>query len=95
MTAASQMTIPQSTTLVAARDERAFHHTKTPRDHAALIQSRETGDVLPDDTIVQGNVKALPFAKSWVHMVAGAYVELFALCNCTTGDRKLTDIPNL
>ncbi|KAL6410560.1 hypothetical protein AUP68_06987 [Ilyonectria robusta] len=72
MTAASQMTIPQSTTLVAAHDERAFHHTKTPRDHAALIQSRETGDVLPDDTIVQGNVKALPFAKSWVHMVAGA-----------------------
>ncbi|KAF7546646.1 hypothetical protein G7Z17_g8285 [Cylindrodendrum hubeiense] len=72
MTAASQMTLPQSTALVAGRDDRPFHHSKTPRDHAALIQSRETGDVLPDDTIVQGNVKALPFAKSWVHMVAGA-----------------------
>jgi solute carrier family 25 protein 33/36 len=56
---------------MTSRDEKPFHHTHTPIDHSALIQSRETGDVLPDDTPVQGNVKALPFAKSWVHMVAG------------------------
>ncbi|KAI8675449.1 hypothetical protein NCS57_00446100 [Fusarium keratoplasticum] len=52
-------------------DDKPFHHTQVPLDHSALIQSRETGDVLPDDTPVQGNVKALPFAKSWVHMLAG------------------------
>ncbi|KAI5463991.1 mitochondrial carrier domain-containing protein [Mariannaea sp. PMI_226] len=62
---------PSSNSLAAGRDERPFHHTTVPREHAALIQSRETGDVIPDDTPVQGNVKALPFAKSWVHMFAG------------------------
>lgn len=56
-------------------DDKPFHHTQVPLDHSALIQSRETGDVLPDDTPVQGNVKALPFAKSWVHMLAGGYVH--------------------
>ncbi|RSL89488.1 hypothetical protein CEP52_014898 [Fusarium oligoseptatum] len=52
-------------------DDKPFHHTHVPLDHSALIQSRETGNVLPDDTPVQGNVKVLPFAKSWVHMLAG------------------------
>ncbi|KAF5004716.1 hypothetical protein FDECE_8797 [Fusarium decemcellulare] len=60
-----------TTPMMTRRDERPFHHSEVPMDHAALIQSRETGDVLPDDTPVQGNVKALPFAKSWVHMFAG------------------------
>jgi solute carrier family 25 protein 33/36 len=69
------MTLPQSPSFVAGRDERPFHHTHSPKEHAALIQSRETGDVIPDDTPVQGNIKALPFAKSWVHMFAGAYVK--------------------
>lgn len=67
----------QSSTFVAGRDDRPFHHSRVPLDHSALIQSRETGDVIPDDTYhvpVQGDVKALPFAKSWVHMVAGGYV---------------------
>lgn len=42
--------------------------------HATLIQSRETGQVVPDDSPPEGQVKALPFAKSWVHFMAGGYV---------------------
>ena len=52
------------------RDDRPFQHSHAPAEHSALIQSRETGDVLPDET-VDGKVKALPFAKSWVHFMAG------------------------
>lgn len=71
------MSHPQSTTYIAGRDDRPFRHSHSPIDHSALIQSRETGDVLPDDTVVlKGGVKALPFAKSWVHLLAGAYVKL-------------------
>lgn len=51
-------------------DRRPFQHSHVPAEHAALIQSRETGDVLPDDS-PRGQVKALPFAKSWVHFMAG------------------------
>lgn len=69
---ASQM---EPTTFVAGRDDRPFRHSHSPIDHSALVQSRETGDVIPDDTFVQGEVKALPFAKSWVHMFAGGYVS--------------------
>lgn len=36
---------------------------------AALTQSRETGDILPDG--VPDQVKAIPFAQSWVHLMAG------------------------
>jgi solute carrier family 25, member 33/36 len=43
------------------------------QDQLPLVQSRETGDVIPDDrqraTAIPG--KASPFAKSWVHFVAG------------------------
>lgn len=43
-----------------------------PAEHSALIQSRETGDVIPEEAQrPRGNVKALPFAKSWVHFMAG------------------------
>lgn len=52
-------------------DTRPFRHSHAPEEHAALIQSRETGEVLPED-IPRGQVKALPFAKSWVHLFAGA-----------------------
>ena len=55
-------------------DRRPFQHSHVPAEHAALIQSRETGDVLPED-VPKGQVKALPFAKSWVHFMAGGYVE--------------------
>ncbi|CAM1501594.1 Fc.00g035780.m01.CDS01 [Cosmosporella sp. VM-42] len=65
------MAHPQSTPFVAGRDDRPFRHSHSPIDHSALVQSRETGDVLPDDTVTKGDVKALPFAKSWVHMFAG------------------------
>lgn len=66
------MAHPQSTSqFIAPRHDGPFHHSKTPREHSALIQSRETGDVLPDDSVSQGDVKALPFAKSWVHFLAG------------------------
>lgn len=47
-----------------------FQQPATPAEQAVLVQSRETGDVLPDDT-PRGQVKALPFAKSWVHFMAG------------------------
>lgn len=67
----STMAQPHSRTFEASRDDRPFHHSQVSIDHSALVQSRETGDVLPDDTIGQGDVKVLPFAKSWVHMVAG------------------------
>lgn len=54
-------------------DGRPFQHSHASAEHAALVQSRETGDVLPDDS-PRGQVKALPFAKSWVHFMAGGYV---------------------
>ena len=41
-----------------------------------LVQSRETGDVIPESSIRPKKVQALPFAKSWVHLMAGAYVPL-------------------
>jgi hypothetical protein len=39
-----------------------------------LIQSRETGEAIPEmrQTSSAQPVKALPFAKSWHHMAAGA-----------------------
>lgn len=44
-----------------------------PAEHSALMQSRETGDVIPAGAapLGDGKVKALPFAKSWVHLMAG------------------------
>lgn len=43
-----------------------------PAEHSTLIQSRETGDVIPEEaTPVKGKVKGLRFAQSWVHFVAG------------------------
>ncbi|OAA60081.1 mitochondrial carrier protein RIM2 [Cordyceps fumosorosea ARSEF 2679] len=66
------MAHPQQVFAPGRDDRRPFQHSHTPSEHAALVQSRETGDVLPDDTLVpRGQVKALPFAKSWVHFMAG------------------------
>ncbi|UNI22434.1 Pyrimidine nucleotide transporter, mitochondrial [Purpureocillium takamizusanense] len=63
---------PSAASIMASRDDtRPFQHPHTPAEHAVLIQSRETGDVLPEDS-PRGQVKALPFAKSWVHLFAGA-----------------------
>lgn len=54
------------------RDERPFQQTHSAVEHSALVRSRETGDVLPDESPSRkGQAKALPFAKSWVHMMAG------------------------
>lgn len=63
---------------VAGPDDRNpfRHHPRATAEHAALVQSRETGDSLPDDGLAEGKVKALPFAKSWVHMMAGGCVSL-------------------
>lgn len=48
-----------------------------PAEHSALTQSRETGDVIPEQTSpAKGRVKALPFAKSWIHLMAGGYVAV-------------------
>ncbi|KAK4092329.1 hypothetical protein Purlil1_3582 [Purpureocillium lilacinum] len=71
---AAAMAQPQrtATSIMTSRDDtRPFRHSHAPGEHAALIQSRETGEVLPED-IPRGQVKALPFAKSWVHLFAGA-----------------------
>ncbi|ATY63035.1 mitochondrial carrier RIM2 [Cordyceps militaris] len=67
------MAHPQPVFAPGRDDRRPFQHTHATAEHAALIQSRETGDVIPDDTLVapRGQVKALPFAKSWVHFMAG------------------------
>ncbi|KAK7221676.1 hypothetical protein V2G26_009679 [Clonostachys chloroleuca] len=54
----------------SAAHGRAPQHQTVPAEHSVLIQSRETGDVIPEE-IIRGQVKALPFAKSWVHMMAG------------------------
>lgn len=59
---------------VAGPDDRKpfRHHPHATAEHAALVQSRETGDSFPDDGLqAEGKVKALPFAESWVHMMAG------------------------
>ena len=59
--------------LVPGRNDKSFQRSNTSADHAALVQSRETGDVLPlEIEASKGQVKALPFAKSWVHLMAGA-----------------------
>lgn len=52
----------------------AHHHNHgmTHSDHAVLVQSRETGEVMPEDEdMPRGQIKALPFAKSWNHLLAG------------------------
>lgn len=62
------------------RDDRrqTLGHLHASAEHAALVQSRETGDVFPEDTLTpRGQVKALPFAKSWVHFMAGGYAASF------------------
>ena len=44
-----------------------------PQDEPPVVQSRETGDLIPEkpsDEIVVVS-KASPFAKSWAHFVAG------------------------
>ena len=47
-------------------------HAAVPAEHSRLIQSRETGDVIPEDVVPgQGQIEALPFAQSWNHFLAG------------------------
>lgn len=43
------------------------------QEHTVLVTSRETGDVIPEDPakLKSQKVEALPFAKSWVHLMAG------------------------
>lgn len=67
----------------SAAHGRAPQHQTVPAEHSVLIQSRETGDVIPEE-IIRGQVKALPFAKSWVHMMAGGYgaFPLTSLASC-------------
>lgn len=67
------MSQPQPAAFMAAgRDDRQpFPQSHVTAKHAVLIQSRGTGEVVVEDTPV-GEVKALPFAQSWVHLMAGA-----------------------
>jgi len=37
-------------------------------EHIPLVQSRETGEIIPESLQIQ---KENPFAKSWAHFVAG------------------------
>lgn len=53
--ATSQEKLPRST------------HERRGLEQAPMTQSRETGDVVPN-AVPEG---ASPFAKSWVHFVAG------------------------
>lgn len=43
------------------------------QERTVLVTSRETGDVIPEDHVKPQSTKveALPFAKSWVHLMAG------------------------
>lgn len=45
-------------------------------DTTSYPTSRETGDIIPDtkQNPAVGGEKESPFAKSWVHFVAGGYV---------------------
>lgn len=46
---------------------------------AVLGESREIGATSPGSDVARGQVKALPFAKSWVHLMAGGYVIITIL----------------
>lgn len=66
---------PAANGAAGSDEQNPLNKTHAAAEHAALIQSRETGVVLPDDDLRSGGkVKALPFAKSWVHMLAGGCV---------------------
>jgi solute carrier family 25, member 33/36 len=43
-------------------------------DDVPLVESRELGDVVPS---TRQAAVALPFAKSWVHFVAGGSVPIY------------------
>ncbi|KAH8884246.1 mitochondrial carrier [Thozetella sp. PMI_491] len=62
-----------ASTMSAAR-KGPFHAPAASHDELPLVQSRETGDVIPEarSAGVVVPTKASPFAKSWAHLVAGA-----------------------
>lgn len=64
-------------TLESAQENRPLGAARAAIEQSPLPQSRETGDsLLPKDPNgPQVAAKASPFAKSWAHFVAGAYVK--------------------
>lgn len=64
-------------TLERAQESRPLGAARSAIEQSPLPQPREAGDpLLPRDSNgPQAAAKASPFAKSWAHFVAGAYVE--------------------
>ncbi|KAI3399522.1 hypothetical protein diail_6544 [Diaporthe ilicicola] len=65
---------PAATYAMASDKQDGRREQRTPERLSPLIQSREIGEVIPEARPIGSAqpVKALPFAKSWHHMVAGA-----------------------
>lgn len=70
----AQNATPAATYTMASDRHDGRREQRTPDRLSPLIQSRETGEVIPEARPIGSSqpVKALPFAKSWHHMVAGA-----------------------
>lgn len=69
----AQNATPATYTMASDRHD-GRREQRTPESLSPLTQSREIGEVMPEARPIGSNqpVKALPFAKSWHHMVAGA-----------------------
>lgn len=65
-------------TLESAQDNRPLGVARSAIEQSPLPQPRESGDALlsKDSNHPRVAVKSSPFAKSWAHFVAGAYVNL-------------------
>ncbi|KFA69417.1 hypothetical protein S40285_07654 [Stachybotrys chlorohalonatus IBT 40285] len=63
--------------IVPGQEDRPFQHNSASVDRSALIQSRETGIVTPEES-PRPQAKGLPFAKSWVHLMAGGIAGMTA-----------------
>ena len=69
----AQNAAPSTYTMATDKPDGRHGQTST-QELSPLLQSRETGGSMPEarrDAQIQP-VKALPFAKSWHHMIAGA-----------------------
>lgn len=65
---------PAATYTMASDRQDGRREKRTSERLSPLTHSRETGEVMPEARPIDSSqpVKALPFAKSWHHMVAGA-----------------------
>lgn len=70
----AQNATPAATYTMASDKQDGRREQRASERLSPLIQSREIGEVMPEARPIGSTqpVKALPFAKSWHHMVAGA-----------------------